>query len=75
MNEFGQAAALGTPRHLRDRKRAAGLREVRIWVPDIGDNDFVAEARRQALIIREADDEADAIAFFEAAADTDGWDA
>lgn len=39
----------------RDALRAAGLRPVQIWVPDIRKPGFGEECRRQARIVAEAD--------------------
>ena len=36
----------------RRRMRAAGLKSVRIWVPDPHSPGFLEECRRQSLIIR-----------------------
>lgn len=46
----------------RARKKALGLREVRMWVPDTRSAGFVAEARRQAALLNHSDDEKEAIA-------------
>lgn len=47
-------------RAYRARKKAAGLREVRMWLPDRKTPEFVAEARRQALLADEGEDVRDA---------------
>ncbi|WP_174280569.1 antitoxin MazE family protein [Sphingomonas bacterium] len=52
----------------RARKKAAGLREVRMWVPDTRTPEFQAEARRQAALLNHSDDEKEAIALMEALA-------
>jgi hypothetical protein len=39
----------------RDALRAAGLRPVQIWVPDMRRPGFAEECRRQALIVAAAD--------------------
>jgi len=39
----------------RDAMRRQGLRPVQIWVPDSRRPEFLAECRRQALLIVEAD--------------------
>jgi hypothetical protein len=39
----------------RDAMRRQGLRPVQIWVPDSRRPEFLAECRRQSLLIAEAD--------------------
>lgn len=36
----------------RDRLRAAGLKQIQLWVPDPKAPGFAAECRRQSLMIR-----------------------
>jgi len=55
----------------RARLRAAGLRPVEIWVPDVRNPSIVREAGRQSLIAARHPAEMDALAFIEAAADID----
>jgi hypothetical protein len=38
-------------REHRARLRAQGLRPIQIWVPDVRAPDFLAEARRQSLLV------------------------
>ena len=59
----------------RDKLRAAGLRPVQIWVPDVRRPGFAEECRRQSLQLRGDPQEAEILAWLEAAADTDGWTA
>jgi hypothetical protein len=61
----------------RDKLRAAGLRPVQIWVPDVRAAGFAQECARQARLIRASetperrvDDEA-----WHEASDTTGWTA
>jgi hypothetical protein len=51
----GMETSVGRVRRRRDRLRAAGLRAVQIWVPDIRAAGFVAECARQAQVIRDAE--------------------
>ena len=53
-------------RRYRAKKKAQGLREVRLWVPDVHAPGFGAEADRQAKLLRGTPGERDAIAFIEA---------
>ncbi len=50
--------------------RAAGLRPVQIWVPDVRAPRLAEEARRQSLLAARQSGEAEALAFIEEAADT-----
>lgn len=59
----------------RDALRAAGLRPVQIWVPDVRLPGFAAECARQSAIMAEADrNDPELMADLEAALeDIDGW--
>lgn len=39
----------------RDRLRRAGLRPIQIWVPDTRSVSFLAECRKQSLLVASAD--------------------
>ena len=56
----------------RQSLRAAGLRPIQIWVPDVRSKSFVDQARRQSLAIAKSVQEKDDLAFIESVAD---WDA
>ena len=56
----------------RQSLRAAGLRPIQIWVPDVRSKTFAAQARRQSLAIAKSAQEKDDLAFIESMAD---WDA
>ncbi len=61
----------------RDKLRAAGLRPVQIWVPDVRAAGFAAECARQSRLIRDAETAgslAEDEAWFEAS-DKAGWTA
>ena len=55
---------------MRSRLRAAGLRPVQIWVPDVRMPRIAKEAERQSWLSARHAAEADALAFIEDAADT-----
>jgi hypothetical protein len=55
---------------MRARLRAAGLRPVQIWVPDVRLPHIAQEAERQSRMAARHVSEADALAFIDAAADT-----
>ncbi len=56
----------------RARLRAQGLRPVQLWLPDVRSPAFKAEAERQARLVAMDPDEADTMAFIEAAGDWGG---
>ena len=60
-------------RRYRARLRAAGLRPVQIWVPDIHAPGFIKEARRQSLSASRSASDREAIDFIEAVGDFNGW--
>lgn len=41
----------------RARKKAAGFRELRMWVPDTRTPEFKAEAKRQAALLDHSEEE------------------
>ena len=51
----------------RQRMRAAGLRPVQIWVPDVRSPDFAEACRRQARAVAASDPAGDEIMRFVAA--------
>ncbi len=57
----------------RANKYRQGMRLLRVWVPNPAAPDFVAEARRQAALLRGAPEEREALDFIEAAADFENW--
>jgi hypothetical protein len=57
-------------RAYRDRLRAAGLRPVQIWVPDVRKPGLAREAERQSRLAARHAAEGDALAFIDAAVDT-----
>ena len=52
-------------RHRRTRaaKRAQGLREVRLWVPDLRNPAVLAEVARQGKLLRDAPEQGEASLF------------
>lgn len=53
----------------RESQRARGMKLLRVWVPDTRAPGFREEAMRQAMVLRGAPEEVDALAFIEAAGD------
>lgn len=56
-------------RRYRATRRARGMKLLRVWVPDPQAPGFHEEAHRQALLLRGAPEEREALDFIEAAAD------
>ena len=54
--------------------RASGLRPVQIWVPDTRRSGFADECRRQSLMLLEDAQEAETLAWLNAAADIAEWE-
>ncbi len=55
----------------RARRKAQGMKELRLWVPDPAQPGFAAEVKRQVALLRETPEEREALEFIETAAD---WD-
>ena len=51
----------------RARKKAAGLREVRMWVPDVNSPEFLAKLAQDMKATSMQDDERDVMIFIEEA--------
>ncbi len=60
-------------RAYRARKKAAGLREVRMWVPDVNSPEFLAKLAKDMEITSAQKDEQDVMVFIEMAS-ADLWD-
>ncbi|MFM7345003.1 MAG: antitoxin MazE family protein [Tagaea sp.] len=56
-------------RAFRAKQRAKGLRLVQFWVPDVRSPEFIAEARRQALLVANSRQEKDDLDFIERISD------
>ena len=54
-------------RRLRTNRKAAGMKLVRIWVPDPHSSGVAAKARREAELLRGAPEEQETLDFIEAA--------
>jgi len=57
-------------RKYRAGLRAAGLRPIQIWVPDVRSKAFAAEAHRQSLAVSQSRMEGDDQAFVDAISDS-----
>lgn len=66
------------PRHdkfrtYRAKKKASGMREVRLWLPDVRSAAFKGEALRQAALLDHTEDERQAAATMRQLA-SEAWD-
>lgn len=63
-------------RTYRARKKAAGLRELRLWVPDVQAPGFWERSARAAAVLRNAPEEEETMLFIEAlqAESAGDWD-
>ncbi|MBX9909652.1 MAG: antitoxin MazE family protein [Beijerinckiaceae bacterium] len=71
-NPARKTRAAEAARQRREKLRAKGMREIRIWVPDTRAPGFAEEARRQSLAVANSPGEKEDIAFVEAI--TASWD-
>ncbi len=55
----------------RESLRAAGLRPIQIWVPDVRSPEFAAKAHRQSRAVAKSAHAADDQAFIDAVSDRD----
>jgi hypothetical protein len=53
----------------RDSLRAAGLRPIQIWIPDVRSKHFATQARRQSRAIAQSAREQEDLTFIESIAD------
>ena len=53
----------------RETLRAAGLRPIQIWVPDVRSKNFASQARKQSLAIAKSAQEQEDLAFIASLAD------
>lgn len=57
--------------HYRDRKRASGLKLLRMWVPDPHTPEFQEQVKREAALLRRAREEEEVMRWIEAVTDDD----
>jgi Antitoxin MazE-like len=56
----------------RESLRAAGLRPIEIWIPDVTSKNFATQARHQSLAIARSEEEKEDLALIESVGDLDG---
>ena len=69
MPRTAPADGLDKFQRFRMARRLRGMKLLRVWVPDPHAPGFQEEAHRQAMVLRGAPEEAEALDFIEAAAD------
>ena len=69
MPRAARADGLDKFQRYRASRRASGMKLLRVWVPDPLAPGFREEAHRQAMILRGAPEEGDALDLIEATAD------
>ncbi|MBC7582550.1 DUF3018 family protein [Tardiphaga sp. vice352] len=57
----------------REKMKAAGLKPVTIWVPDVNAPGYAEDIRRQCLILRNDPQEQQILAEIEQLFDAEGW--
>ena len=61
-------------RQYRDRLKAAGLRPIQLWVPDIRSPKIIDEVRKQSIRVSSDSQEPRIMDFVESVMDHDGWE-
>ena len=61
-------------RQYRDRLKAAGLRPIQLWVPDIRSQKIIDEVRKQSIRVSSDSQEPRIMDFVESVMDHDGWE-
>jgi len=56
-------------RRFRARRKAQGMKELRLWVPDTRRPDFIKEIRRQLTLTEETPDDQETLSLIEDTAD------
>lgn len=64
-----RARAFIRVRRHRESLRAAGLRPIQIWVPDVRSRSFAAKAHRQSLAVARSEAEAEEQGFIDSVSD------
>lgn len=73
MSEAKRRGSAERSRRYRERKRAKGLRLVRVWVPDHRSPEYQARLAKQAAAIAGSPEEREVLDWIEQAADQTGW--
>ena len=69
MSSIAASGHVFKPARNQKSSRDSGLKLLRLWVPDPRSPAFAQESHRQAMLLRGAPEEAEALAFIEQVAD------
>jgi hypothetical protein len=61
-------------RQYRNRMKAAGLRPIQLWVPDVRSRKIVEEVRKQSIRVSSDPREGVIMDFVESVMDREGWE-
>lgn len=61
-------------RQYRNRMKAAGLRPIQLWVPDVRSRKIVEEVRKQSIRVSSDPWEGTVMDFVESVMDREGWE-
>jgi hypothetical protein len=61
-------------RQYRNRMKAAGLRPIQLWVPDVRSRKIVEEVRKQSIRVSSDPREGTVMDFVESVMDREGWE-
>jgi hypothetical protein len=67
-----KSSAQKVQRH-RAKLRAQGLKPIQIWMPDVNDPKFIAEAHRQSLAVAQSPHEKEDQAFIDSISELSDW--
>jgi len=61
-------------RRYRERRKAMGMKELRMWVPDTKLDRVKEEAKRQSILASQAEEDEEVMDWIEEVMDTEGWE-
>jgi len=61
-------------KNYRNRMRAAGLRPIQLWVPDVRSQKIIDEIRKQSIRVSTDTQEPNIMDFVESVMDPEGWE-
>jgi len=61
-------------RQYRERMKAAGLRPIQLWVPDVRSQKIIDEVRKQSILVSSDSQEPRIMDIVESVMDHEGWE-
>ena len=61
-------------RQYRERMKAAGLRPIQLWVPDVRSQKIIDEVRKQSILVSSDSQEPRIMDILESVMDHEGWE-